>query len=231
MRIWDIDPGYLNRGSLLAEHRELHALYNVVQRGPGGFDHHPEPNRWRAHLDALCERHHWLVCEMGLRGIGHRSPLPRFGDPQWPAAYLDAPGEQYQILKGRYETKAAGRIPFPRNPGELWAQHKYSVMARDPALGKQIGREVAGGNFSIATLASTLVTILRSVPSRGRLKNALDHMWGYVREGGSPPADLQTMMRFIQERAVHQERSYLLHSTALGELARFVVAPCFGENE
>jgi len=27
MRIWDIDPGFLNAQSLLGEHRELHGIY------------------------------------------------------------------------------------------------------------------------------------------------------------------------------------------------------------
>ena len=29
MRIWDIDPGFLNDKSLLGEHRELHGLMSI----------------------------------------------------------------------------------------------------------------------------------------------------------------------------------------------------------
>ncbi|MGB0468223.1 MAG: pyrimidine dimer DNA glycosylase/endonuclease V [Pontibacterium sp.] len=30
MRIWDIDPGYLNRQSLLGKHRELHGMVSII---------------------------------------------------------------------------------------------------------------------------------------------------------------------------------------------------------
>ena len=30
MRIWDLNPGYLNRNSLLGEHRELHGILNIL---------------------------------------------------------------------------------------------------------------------------------------------------------------------------------------------------------
>ena len=31
MRIWDVNPGYLNRQSLLGEHRELHAIFSIIK--------------------------------------------------------------------------------------------------------------------------------------------------------------------------------------------------------
>ena len=31
MRIWDVNPGYLNRQSLLGEHRELHGIYIILK--------------------------------------------------------------------------------------------------------------------------------------------------------------------------------------------------------
>jgi len=30
MRLWDINPGYLNRQSLLGEHRELHGIVSIL---------------------------------------------------------------------------------------------------------------------------------------------------------------------------------------------------------
>jgi hypothetical protein len=32
MRVWDADPGYLNRQSLLGEHREIHAILSIVTK-------------------------------------------------------------------------------------------------------------------------------------------------------------------------------------------------------
>ncbi|HEX4568534.1 MAG TPA: pyrimidine dimer DNA glycosylase/endonuclease V [Vicinamibacterales bacterium] len=37
MRIWDVAAGYLNRQSLLGEHRELHGLHNIVTLGRRGY--------------------------------------------------------------------------------------------------------------------------------------------------------------------------------------------------
>jgi hypothetical protein len=31
MRIWDVNPGYLKRQSLLGEHRELHAIFPLLK--------------------------------------------------------------------------------------------------------------------------------------------------------------------------------------------------------
>jgi len=35
MRIWDIHPGYLNRQSLLGEHRELHGIFSIITNKKG----------------------------------------------------------------------------------------------------------------------------------------------------------------------------------------------------
>ncbi len=62
MRIWDIDPGYLNRQSLLGEHRELHALVSIVVNGKQGYSQHPETIRWLKYGWALKYRHKQLSC-------------------------------------------------------------------------------------------------------------------------------------------------------------------------
>jgi len=48
MRVWDIHPKHLCRKHLLAEHRELHGLWNILtkHKGAGGYSHHPETLRW-----------------------------------------------------------------------------------------------------------------------------------------------------------------------------------------
>jgi hypothetical protein len=33
MRVWDVNPGYLNRPSLLGEHREIHAIVSILTHG------------------------------------------------------------------------------------------------------------------------------------------------------------------------------------------------------
>ncbi|MGH8274795.1 MAG: pyrimidine dimer DNA glycosylase/endonuclease V [Gammaproteobacteria bacterium] len=76
MRIWDISPGYLNRQSLLGEHRELHGLYNILTQNKRGYSRHPETLRWVGAADALAWRHALLGAEMRLRGYVDRRPLP-----------------------------------------------------------------------------------------------------------------------------------------------------------
>lgn len=75
MRIWDIDPGYLNRQSLLGEHCELHNMVSVTENGKKGYANHPETLRWVKYGWALNMRHKQLVCEMALRGYTDRSQV------------------------------------------------------------------------------------------------------------------------------------------------------------
>jgi len=77
MRVWDIHPKYLCRKHLLAEHRELHGLWNIltIHKGKGGYSHHPETLRWVGKLRALYNRHEELVKEFSHRDYKHLSPL------------------------------------------------------------------------------------------------------------------------------------------------------------
>ena len=63
MSIRDIDPGYLDRQGLLAEHRELHGIVTVLARGNKGNAGRPEISRWSGYGWALRQRHRLLVCE------------------------------------------------------------------------------------------------------------------------------------------------------------------------
>ncbi|MGC8838464.1 MAG: DUF1722 domain-containing protein [Anaerolineae bacterium] len=225
MRVWDIHPGYLNRQSLLGEHQELHALLTIVEEGRRGYAHHPETRRWREHLHALRLRHEMVVAEMRLRGYRHQSPVT-VGEPfHWPESFVDPPARQFALLEEKYRGKEPGRIPLPRSTQELWAQHKYSVLARDPARYRTLGQSLAGpgGEAPFADLALDLVRLLRQPPSPGGVRNALEHMWGYVRQEGTPfPDGLQeprVLLAAIQERAVRGGVRYLLESTALSDLA------------
>ncbi|RWX46717.1 Pyrimidine dimer DNA glycosylase; DNA-(apurinic or apyrimidinic site) lyase, partial [Candidatus Electrothrix communis] len=155
MRIWDINPGYLNRQSLLGEHRELHGIVSIIVNGKKGYSKHPETLRWVGYEWALKMRHELLAAEMSLRGFNEKTPVMISSNEGkegvWPEEYIDAPREQFTLLAGKYKKKKQGRIPLPKNGQQVWSQHKYSVMARNVPLYKKIGREVA----NISSLDST----------------------------------------------------------------------------
>jgi hypothetical protein len=231
MRVWDVAAGYLNRGSLLGEHRELHGLYVVIADGRTGYSRHPETRRWVGALSGLCVRHAHLAAEMRLRGYEDRTPLEMADRrPSWPPTFVTEPIDQLRLLRQKYRGTSSGRIPLPRNAQDLWAQHKYSVMARDPEAYRRFGRSVAAMRTDAAMegLACDLVLALREPPPPRRLANALEHMWGYVRDAARPehrealarePAQL---LATIQQLAVARRVTFLLSSTALSELAAYV---------
>lgn len=231
MRVWDIPAGYLDRGSLLGEHSEIHALASILRHHTRGFARHPETRRWRHRLRALARRHALVVAEMQLRGYRHESPLGTIArDPSWPSVFVTAPAEQYALLRRKYGARSHGRIPLPRTTQELWAQHKYSVMARDPHFYRATGRTVSRlrGTAGFGVLASELVAALRRSPSPGRLTNAVEHMWGHVARNASAEErraamrDAEQMLALTQVVAKRTTEPYLLASTALTELNAYL---------
>lgn len=225
MRIWDIHPGYLNRQSLLGEHRELHGIVSIIVNGKKGYSRHPETLRWIDHGWALQIRHKLLSCEMALRHYTDRSPVTLFSSPGvWPIQFIDPPARQFQILKEKYIGKEEGRIPLPGNQQQLWSQHKYSVLARNPLLYKEIGHKVSKNSFDFAALSMLLIETLREKPDEGGIRNAVQHMWGYVSEKpktGPKEKDHWSVKRYLletQKRAMDLQTSYLTASTALSEL-------------
>lgn len=232
MRVWDVNPGYLNRQSLLGEHREIHALFVILAQGGQGYAKHPETARWRGHLGALAMRHDLVVAEMALRGYRHRSPAPQSATAEdWPESFVDSPADQFARLLGKYRGREEGRIPLPLTAQELWAQHKYSVLARDPKAYREIGARLArlGRTSGVERLSEELAKFLRSTPSPGGIRNAVEHLWGYVSGFASPEerAALEAALRdepvgvlfLIHRLAVQFQVSYVLGSTALSDLA------------
>jgi len=257
LRIWDIAPGYLNRASLLGEHRELHGIASIHLHGKRGYAQHPETKRWKHHLPALYLRHVMLVQEMNLRGYAHRSPLPasmmqeiaNFSPSvhqhvqyriqyhrelplfNWPPT-IDEPGRQFQILKEKYKGKEIGRIPIPKNAQMMWAHHKYSVLARDTQLYQTFGKlsDRALDETSFFDFARELTAILYTPPGRGTLRNALEHMWGYVAREAREDEKIQSFqnehsMLMIINNIIKRNPNkhvYLLQQTALTDLAVWI---------
>ncbi|MBU1238409.1 DUF1722 domain-containing protein [Myxococcota bacterium] len=228
MRIWDVHPGYLNRQSLLGEHRELHGMFSIIVNGKKGYSRHPETLRWAASPGALAMRHEFLVAEMTLRGYKHHSPLPGYPQPvTWPQTFIDPPAGQFSILGEKYRDREQGRIPLPKNAQQLFAQHKYSVMARDVALYKEIGHRVStlGSGALPADLVVALTLLLRVEPTPGGIRNAVQHMWGYVSHldpvGKGEPEGWSTGQLLAQttRRVIMSAEPYLYASTALSELS------------
>lgn len=79
MRVWDVHPKYLCHKHLLAEHRELHGLWNILTKyeGKGGYSRHPETLRWVGKQKALYLRHEALVQEFTRRKYKHHTPLDK----------------------------------------------------------------------------------------------------------------------------------------------------------
>jgi hypothetical protein len=231
VRIWDVSPGYLDRQRLLGEHRELHGLHSILVNGKRGYSRHPETRRWAASLSGLCRRHEMLVGEMRLRGYSDRTPVARErGRVRWPATFVTEPAAQFALLKSKHGGRGAGRIPLPHTAQELWAQHKFSVLARDQAAYRALGRRVSAMRTpaAFASLADDLVRLLRASPPRGELANAVEHMWGFVSRHASAGerrgalASPAAMFLKTCELAVRTGQPYLLASTALADLAPFV---------
>ena len=231
MRIWDINPGYLNRQSLLGEHRELHAIVSIIKNNKKGYSRHPETLRWVGFGWALSQRHRLLAAEMNLRGYVDRTPaLLKTQRLKWPEVFVDLPAIQLSFLAGKYKDKEQGRIPLPQNVQQLWAQHKYSVMARDAAEYKHIGRLVASRKTGkgINDIYQELVLLLRCPPGEGNLRNAVQHMWGYVSPYSSfagKTIEIKTtrsLLKEIQHLAFLYDVVYLKESTALSELQAWI---------
>ena len=105
MRIWDIHPKYLCRKHLLAEHRELHGLWNILtkHKNKGGYSKHPETLRWKGKRRALYQRHEILSKELLSRRYNHFSLLDKkYADGQKDQkVFLNTVKEQKQILKNK----------------------------------------------------------------------------------------------------------------------------------
>ncbi len=228
MRIWDIPAGYLNRQSLLGEHRELHGILSIIANNKKGYSNHPETIRWIGFNWAINKRHELLASEMKLRGYNEKTPsiLEDCNIGVWTEIYIDEPFKQFEILKEKYVDREFGRIELPSSKQQLWSQFKYSIMARNIKLYKEIGQELSSKNTSLSfeNLANILEKEIRKIPKTGAIRNTLEHMWGYVSKYSSiNKSKINTLsekdlLKEIQKLVIEVEEPYLIQSTALSEL-------------
>jgi hypothetical protein len=105
VRVWDVHPKHLCRKHLLAEHRELHGLWNIltIHKGQGGYSHHPETLRWVGKTRALFDRHEILVAEFIRRGYKHHTPLDKklARGKAGQDIFINTVAEQKKILKAK----------------------------------------------------------------------------------------------------------------------------------
>ncbi len=231
MRVWDVDPGYLNRQSLLGEHREIHAMLSIITNNKKGYARHPETLRWKNSLRALKHRHDLVVSEMRLRGYQHHSPVTVQGSSAWPDGFVDPPGKQFTILARKYVDREPGRIPLPRTAKELLTHHRFSIMARDPEYYAHIKQTLdqSQNGVSFEPLAHDLVEMLRRRPPEQQLTDALDLMWDYVvglAQATYPDTqnDPEAMIAAVRKLATEHRVIPLLESTALSDLYTWAAA-------
>ncbi len=162
---------------------------------------------------------------MAFRGYRDRTPVRLRSSPgRWPERFLDPPARQFGLLAGKYRDREPGRIPLPRTSHELWAQHKYPVLARSQTVYRDLGRRVGRlrGRDGFDELALELTTLLREPPDPGNLINAVQHLWGYfdfrTSKESAERASLRRALGAVQRRCRKEPQPYLLAQTALTEL-------------
>lgn len=222
-----IDPGYWpdawlrERAGLLRE-IEPDAATGGKGSMAGEHGHSGRTSEWRAGWRRR------IRAEMALRRMAMPGSRENAPDPETVAALDAAEADQFGLLERENAADRRGRIPRPHGSQMLWAQHKYSVMARDVGRYRQIGRAIARDAVGFAELAADLTGLLCAPPSPGNLRNALQHMWGHVARRDPPEPDVVkdwSLTRLLAEtrwRAMAGGDEYVRHSTALGELGAWL---------
>jgi hypothetical protein len=222
VEIWDVDAGYMDNDLLTEQMRLVSGLLDKSV-GSGLV----MPDHWIGHEVALMIRLNQLIAEMKLRGIH----TPEFQDiPEeavvWPSAWAAPLHDQLDKLKARHVGSVRSRVPIPKNEHELWAHYKHSVMARSQKLYLTLGQRVALRQISFERLLAELITIERVTPHPFLLRNSLHQMWGYVSKESQLNINetaLPELLHEVQRLARVGQTEYLMHGTALAELACWCV--------
>ncbi|MCW1927930.1 YbgA family protein [Bhargavaea beijingensis] len=117
-----------------------------------------------------------------------------------------------------------------RQMEELWSREKYRVMYHSQAHYGRI-REILKGNPSFADIESLIGEAVRTRPTPGSVRNAVQHMWGYFKrqaDEGERQAYLrlldgfsagsvreEELLCFIRQLAEKYRVGYLLNSTII----------------
>lgn len=220
--VLDIDAGFMDDELLGIQTRLLAGLVagdpaSARQRVPAG---------WQGYEDALVLRMNQLIAEMQLRGQAAPEPLPLSRESiLWPFQGLLNLDAQLALLAERLQQGRSGRIRLPRNDHELWASYKYSLLARNQGAYQSFGQRIASRSIPLAELWQALLYASRTPPTVGGVRNALQHMWGYVSAHSrfNPQSgELGGLLAEVQQQARAHRVPYLLNSTALGELGVWV---------
>ena len=235
MRVWDIHPGYLSRQSLLGQHAEIHAIYNIIKENKKGYSFHPETLRWKGRLARLKYRHDLTVMEMGLRSLGHRSPMNE--EKTCPNlsgfVYIDQPAEQFAILEKKYASlPLAGRIPLAGRGSDFFSHHKYSIMVRGLKRYNEIlsflGEKEDLPISQEGDLIQRVLAILEAPVDKLVLPELTNRLWSYVKNQADSDEqnfyemncekDAHSLLNFMFSLAVKYNETCLLHSTVFADL-------------
>jgi len=228
MRIWDINPGYLNNEKIIEEINDIKKIISAIATKRHSMN--DEINRWTNNIWGLNNRAKLLQEESKIRKINKiEIDLLPFNDQFHTNTYIDYPYKQYQILQNEITHNTYSRIPIPLSAQHLWSHHKYSVMSRDINEYKKIGNTVSTmkPKDGYKELALTLSQLLKIKPSEGGIRNALQHMWGYFNKSSIQSANIDSiclldLLKIIQKLAYQQNKLYIIHSTALSDLAIWI---------
>ena len=220
--VLDLDAGFYDNDLLTEQMRWLSGL--LV--GGAKLDERRVPARWVGHEDALTLQLNLLMAEMRLRRIPTPEPLKTTAESiLWPVQPAMPLSEQFALLSRRAADGKTGRIALPKGVHDLWACFKYSVLARNHQAYTRFGQRIATRAITFEVLLEEMVGACRVAPRAGGMRNAVQHMWGYVSRfstrdpNQAAPADLLAEVQF---HAMTNDVTYLRNSTALGELSAWL---------
>jgi hypothetical protein len=220
-QLYEYDPGYLT-GAALEEQLELlhYCLINT-----SGIYLDEDLRNWTGHTDALTVQLNLLQAERAFRTADLPEYLQTSGDSiVWPHQLPQTLIMQFARLADSKagDSPTPPRLNKPRNEQSLWAQHKYSILARNQTLYLSLGPMVARQQLEFDDLLGELSYCKRIPPLAAGLRNAVGHLWGYVAKWSTlvpTTTNLYSLMLEIQNLAIQHHVAYLLQSTALVELA------------
>ncbi len=224
--IWNISPAYFSDEDLLCEIDRLKYFLenfdNDTLKNDKDFQFYYK-NSWE-----LKYRIKSIAAELTLRGIStvdlqHIVISNSFES----ISYEIEPFKQFEMLKSRYKNRNLARVLVPKNAQQLWANHKYSIMARDVNLYRAIGKSVASNNDmkNFKNLSKVFIEKLRQKPKAGGITNTLHHMWGYISNILSLNInELSSKELFyeILKCVMKSNQNYLIKQTAISELELWI---------